>query len=151
MRRQQGFSYGVAMFVVAMLTVFSLRGLENSLTKERRAKEAELLFAGQAYRDAIRKYYDNTPGFAKHYPPDVRALLQDVRATRMSRPLRKLYWDPITASQDWGVVPAPDGGVMGVYSLSSQQPLKIDGFPAGLTGFIGAKSYQDWKFVYQPS
>ena len=151
MKRQQGFSYLVAMFVVAILAVISLRGLENSASKERRAQEAELLFIGKAYRDAIRKYYENSPGFAKHYPPDVASLLRDARATRMSRPLRRLYWDPITASQNWGVVPAPGGGVMGVYSLSLREPMKVDGFPPEFAGFTRAKSYQDWKFVFQPS
>jgi type II secretory pathway pseudopilin PulG len=150
MRRQRGYSYLVAMFMVAILAVLSMRGLENSLTKERRDQEAELLYVGQAFRNAIRAYYEGTPGSAKQYPPDVVSLLQDVRVTRMSRPLRKLYRDPITGSQDWGIVPAPDGGVMGVYSLSLQQPIKSDGFPAELAGFVGAKKYQDWKFVYSP-
>lgn len=148
--RQRGFSYVVAMFAVAILAVLSLRALENLHTKERREKEVELLFAGQAYQNAIRLYYDNSPGTEKHFPPDLQALLLDARATRISRPLRKLYRDPIAGSEVWGIVPAPGGGVMGVYSLSSQQPIKIAGFPVDLQGFAGARQYQDWKFVYQP-
>ena len=139
------------MFLVAMVALLSTRALENSLTREKRDQEAELLLVGQTYMNAIRSYYLNTPGFDKRYPPDLQALLLDNRATRISRPLRKLYRDPITGDQNWGIVPAPDGGVMGVYSLSARRPVKIDGFPQGMASFINATKYQDWKFVYQPS
>ncbi len=151
MKKQGGFTYVIAMFLVAALAVIAGRAMENSQTRERRAKEAELLIVGQAYRSAIRQYYQNTPGFDKRYPTSLRALLQDERATRMTRPLRKLYRDPITGSAEWGLVEAPDGGVMGVYSLSFRQPIKIDGFTPDLADFANVKKYQDWKFVYQPS
>lgn len=150
MRRQQGFSYLIALFLVALLAVLSLRGLEVTLMKERRDKEAELLLVGQAYRQAIKAYYENTPGSDKQYPAELKALLEDGRTTRMNRPLRKLYRDPVSGGEEWGIVPAPGGGVMGVYSLSTQAPIKTNGFPAELLGFINAKQYQGWKFVYQP-
>ena len=140
----------VAMFMVAVVAVWAASAVENTSTRERRDQEAQLLYAGTAYFNAIRAYYDNSPGSSKQYPPDLPSLLQDARATRMSRPLRKLYLDPITGSQSWGIVPAPDGGVMGVYSLSRRQPIKIGGFAAEFARFAGAKTYQDWKFVYPP-
>jgi type II secretory pathway pseudopilin PulG len=139
----------IALFMVATLSVVSLRAMERSLTNDRRSREAELLFVGQAYQQAIQTYYQNSPG-TKSYPPDLPSLLQDDRTTTLQRPLRRLYIDPITLGQ-WGTVSAPDGGIMGVYSLSMQQPIKVNGFPAALIGFIGAKSYQGWQFVYQPS
>lgn len=151
--RQQGFSYLVALFMVAILSVLSLRAMENVRTKERREKEAQLLFVGQAYRNAIREYYENTSGTAKRYPPDLESLLIDIRANRMRRPLRKLYRDPITSSTTWGVVWGEADGVMGVtgvYSLSTQEPIKIGGFPVDLRSFTGAKHYHEWQFVYQP-
>lgn len=149
-RREQGFSYLVALFMVAILSVLSLRGLENIRTKECRDKEAQLLFIGQAYRTAIRDYYENSPGTEKQYPPDLKSLLLDDRASRTRRPLRKLYRDPMTSNDAWGTIPAASGGVMGVYSLSAQEPIKQGGFPAGLMNFVGAKKYQEWQFVYQP-
>ena len=149
-RYQRGFSYLVALFMVAILSVVSLRALENTRTNEQRDREAELLQVGQSYREAIRMYYDNTPGAAKQYPPDMQSLLLDERGNITRRYLRKLYRDPITASQDWGIISSESGGVMGVYSLSTQKPIKIDGFPTELMSFTGAKRYQDWQFVYQP-
>lgn len=149
-RKQKGFTYLIALFMVATLSILTLRALENSLTKERRDKEAELLFVGQAYQNAIMTYYQNSPGTAKKYPPDLPSLLQDSRTTSLQRPLRRLYADPITASQNWGVITAEEGGVKGVYSLSTQKPIKANGFPPTLSNFIGAKSYTEWQFIYVP-
>ncbi|WP_269532636.1 type II secretion system protein [Chitinimonas sp. BJYL2] len=151
MQRERGYSYAVALFAVAILTTLSLRAVENAKTAEWREREAELLYVGQAYRNAIQQYYVQTPGTVKRYPPDLKALLLDERATTTRRPLRRLYRDPITGTPDWGLVPAPDGGVMGVYSLSTRAPIKVADFPEVLVSFTGAKRYVDWQFVYQPS
>lgn len=149
-RKQQGFSYFVAIFMVAIVAVLSLHAQTNMATKERRRKEDELLFVGQAYRDAIRGYYLNSTGQVRSFPPSIDVMLLDKRTNQIASHLRKAYLDPITGSANWGIVKAPDGGIMGVYSLSIQQPIKVDGFPDALGAFIGAKQYQNWKFVYQP-
>jgi type II secretory pathway pseudopilin PulG len=149
-RKQAGFSYLIAMFLVAVVAIISVRALENSMTQERREKEAELLLVGQAYRNAIRTFYENSPGTSKTYPAELTALLLDERTTRLRRPLRKLYRDPISASHDWGIVRSESGGVMGVYSLSTLKPIKTDGFPAELGHFKNAQHYKEWQFVYQP-
>lgn len=148
---QRGFSYPIALFLVALMAIVSVRALENTMTAERRAKEQELLVVGQAYRDAIRNYYDNSPGTLKAYPPDLQALLLDARATRLRRPLRKLYRDPITASTEWGIVRTESGAVKGVYSLSGLKPFKTDGFARELASFKDAHQYQQWQFVYEPA
>ncbi|MES2069877.1 MAG: type II secretion system protein [Pseudomonadota bacterium] len=149
-QKQAGFSYLVAIFMVAVVAMLTLQAQSNMATNERRRKEDELLLVGQAYRNAIRDYYVNAPGSNRTFPPTIDALLLDTRTSRISRHLRKAYVDPITGSATWGVIAAPDGGIMGVYSLSVQAPIKVDGFPDELFSFVGAKKYQDWKFVYQP-
>ncbi|GAB3265914.1 type II secretion system protein [Chitinimonas naiadis] len=156
MRHQTGFSYFVALFVVAIASIVALRAVQNSATAERRAREADLLYVGQAYQEAIRQYYELSPGSGKRYPPNMEALLRDSDTTRTRRYLRRVYRDPITGSPTWGEVPALDAtgkvvGIKGVYSLSTQQPIKVDGFPAALASFTGAKRYMDWQFVYQPN
>jgi len=156
MRRQAGFSYFVAMFAVAVCSIVALRAVQNSATAARRDREAELLYVGQAYRQAIADYYAGSPGSAKRYPPTLDALLRDPDTTRTRRYLRQRYRDPITGSAEWGLVYAykPDGtvaGIQGVYSLSAQQPIKVGGFPEALVAFTGATRYQDWQFVFQPS
>ncbi len=148
-RREAGFAYVMVMFVVAILSIVSVRALENGLTHARRDKETELLFVGQAYREAIRSYYDHSPGTAKEYPPDLASLLLDNRTSTTRRPLRKLYRDPITGNEEWGLVLTDDGKIKGVYSLSPQQPIKTGGFAAELAAFAVAKTYRDWQFVVQ--
>ena len=85
-----------------------------------RTLEAELLFVGQQYRNAIRQYYDAPPGGV--YPPSLEVLLLDPRAPAIRRYLRRPYRDPLTGSAQWGLVQAPQGGIMGVYSTSTAQP-----------------------------
>jgi type II secretory pathway pseudopilin PulG len=148
--QQRGFSYLIALFLIASLSILSVRAVENIATKEQREKEAQLLWVGQAYQTAIRHYYENSPGMTKKYPRELHDLLLDQRSTKIMRPLRKLYRDPITHKENWGIVRSEDGGVMGVFSLSEKIPFKKSGFPMTLTSFTNAKSYQDWKFSYQP-
>lgn len=151
MGRQRGFSYVVVMFLVAVMSLVSTRALRNTLTEERRSKEAELLYTGMAYRDAIAYYHQNPLGSAKTLPPNLKALLEDERWSSTRRPLRKLYRDPITGSKDWGLIYLNDDGkqLIGVYSLSSQKPIKQGGFPAEMGDLSKAATYRDWKFIYR--
>jgi type II secretory pathway pseudopilin PulG len=144
---QRGFTCVVAMFAVAILALVATRAVERSSTTEQRAREEELLWVGNEYRKAIEEYYRSTPGFEKKYPPNLQALLLDERTTRSTRPLRRLYIDPMTLSADWGIVKADDGGVAGVYSLATRRPLKAEGFTPPNVSFRNAETYQDWKFV----
>lgn len=148
--RQDGFSYVIALFLIAALAILSVRAIENSASREQREREAELLVIGHAYYLAIRQYYENSPGVVKAYPKELVNLLEDGRATKITRPLRRLYRDPITSSANWGIIRAPDGGVMGVYSRSNRKPFKVAGFPIEMNSFSSANTYQDWKFSYQP-
>lgn len=148
-RRQGGFSYVIVMFLVAMLSIAGVRALQNTLTVERRDKESEILWRGIAYRNAIRAYYENSPGTGKQYPQELKDLLHDKRLVRPTRPLRKLYADPLTGGE-WGVMRNEDGYVIGVYPQSARRPVKQAGFPPELAAFVNAKHYSDWKFTYQP-
>ncbi|MFY9316607.1 MAG: type II secretion system protein, partial [Burkholderiales bacterium] len=67
-------------------------------------------------------------------------LLEDKRYLTVQRYLRRVYADPITGKADWGLVPAPGGGIMGVYSTAAAKPVRD----------LGAASYRDWKFAYEP-
>ncbi len=149
-RRQRGFTYLTALFFVALLaTGLALAG-EVWETSARREKEAELLFVGNQYRNAIRLYYESTPGGVKRYPRTLEELLSDSRSPAVRRHIRKLYPDPL-GGKEWGVVKAPDGGVGGVYSQSSAKPLKTGNFKLRDAGFESAKTYSDWKVVYSPA
>lgn len=151
MRRTYGFTYLIALFVIAAMALFAARLFESSALNHRRDLEAELLFVGAAYQHAIKTYYWQTPGTEKRFPPELAALLGDDRLTRLRRPLRRLYRDPLAPERDWGVIRAADGGIRGVYSRADGAPLKSGGFGVGQVGFAGAQRYSDWQFVYIPS
>jgi type II secretory pathway pseudopilin PulG len=147
-RRARGFTYLAVLFIVAIL----LGGLalvgEVWETSARREKEAELLFVGNQYRRAIGLFYDSTPGGVKRYPRTLEDLVKDPRQPATQRHLRRLYPDPITGKNEWGLVKAPDGGILGVHSLSEEKPLKIGGFRVRDAGLEGAAKYADWKFIH---
>jgi type II secretory pathway pseudopilin PulG len=161
---QQGFTYVIALFLVAILSVATLAALERTVTNDRRDKEAQLLYAGQAYRTAIQNYYQSH----NSYPTDLGSLLEDTTGmTTLRRYLRRQYFDPMTGSPNWmPVMDKSNTYITGVYSQSSLQPIKSAGFPPDLVdpqqqsqncalvtnpNFICARTYQDWKFVYTPS
>ena len=148
--QQQGFTYLTILFVVALLSGgLALLG-DVWHTTSQREKEAELLFIGNQYRKAIERYYLGNQGGPRLYPRELDTLLKDPRRPTTERYLRKKYTDPITGKAEWGIVKAPDGGIMGVYSLAEDKPLKIANFRVRDKGFDNLEKYADWKFVYTP-
>lgn len=149
-RVQGGFTYLGVLFAIALMgTLFAITG-ESWQTASQRDKERELLFIGDEFRDAIGLYYNRTPGNAKRFPRSLEELLKDPRYLTTQRYLRKIYTDPMTAGQEWGLVKAADGGIAGVFSLSERAPIKVDRFSEENAGFEAAQKYSDWKFVYRP-
>lgn len=113
-----------------------------------REKEQELLFIGNQFRQAIGAYYERSPGGAKRFPRKLEELLEDRRHLVPQRYLRKVYADPMTGKRDWGLVAAPDGGIMGVYSQSDAQPIKTGGFRPRDGTLAQTGRYSDWHFSY---
>lgn len=152
MRFPRGFTYLAVLFAVAIIGAVLAATAVIWHTQVQREKEQELLFVGHAFRQAIARYYESTPGTAKQFPKKLEDLLEDKRQTRLSRYLRKVYTDPMTASKTWGLIVGPDGSLIGVHSLSTRTPIKSAGFDEIDRDFVGAASYIDWKFIYtQPT
>jgi hypothetical protein len=115
---------------------------------QQRAREAELVWIGNQFREAIGLYYQRTPGAAKRFPARLEDLLDDRRMLSRQRYLRRVYRDPLTGDTDWGLIEAPGGGIAGVYSLASGSSL--GGVRLGSTYLPNGVSYRDWRFVYVP-
>ena len=113
-----------------------------------REKERDLLFVGNEYRKAIASYYRGTPGAIKRYPQSLEDLLEDRRYPTPVRHLRRLYRDPLTGDTEWGLLPAPEGGIRGVHSLSQEPPVKSGGFAYRDRALADAASYAAWHFAY---
>lgn len=146
--KQAGFTYLAILFAMAISGVILVEVGINWTQDIRREKERELLFVGNQFRQAISLYYERAPGGIKRYPQKLDDLLTDKRYTTAQHYLRKLYRDPITNRPEWGLVVAPDGGIMGVYSLSTDRPIKATGFDYPNRSFEGETSYLRWQFVY---
>jgi type II secretory pathway pseudopilin PulG len=142
---QRGFTYLTVLFVVAMMSVGLALAGEVWDTSARREREAELLHVGNEYRKAIERYYVSG---TRQYPRNLADLVKDPRQPGTVRHLRRLYPDPITGKEEWGLVKSADGGFAGVYSLSEAAPLKSAGFAVRDAAFEGKTKYSDWQFVY---
>lgn len=145
-RRQHGYTYLTLIFAVAFMGAGLAAASSLWHTAQMREKERELLYVGDQYRKAIQLYYAQ----GNQYPKELVQLLRDQRVQGVRRYLRKLYRDPITGKGEWGFVKAPDGGIVGVYSLSEEMPFKQADFPKDYAEFTGKTKYSDWKFAYMP-
>ncbi len=144
--RHGGFTLIGLLFLIAGMGV-ALAALGSVWhTVAQREKEAELLFIGDQYRQALASYRRMTPGTVKNYPASLEDLLSDPRFPNTVRHLRRLYRDPMTGDKEWGVVRDTARNIVGVYSLSEKIPRKKAGFATGLESFADAQSYRDWVF-----
>lgn len=147
--RQRGYTYIGLLIVVALMgTVLAAAGVVWR-TQAQREREADLLFAGRQFAAAITHFYERTPvGQRQRFPARLEELVDDRRWPTTTRHLRRVFPDPMTGKPEWGIVRAPDGGILGVYSLSREVPIKRSGFGAPYDDFASAATYQDWRFVY---
>jgi type II secretory pathway pseudopilin PulG len=154
---QNGLAY------LALLIALAVMGVGMALTGtfwhsvQQRAREEELLFVGLEYHQAIRSYYERSPG-PKTYPRTLKALLRDERFPNLMRHLRRPYRAPLKPgprapddeAPEWGLVLGPDKGIMGIYSLFRGRPQKTANFPPQLGWSAGKKDYAEWQFIYLP-
>jgi type II secretory pathway pseudopilin PulG len=143
----RGFTYFTVLILVAIMGtgLAAIGTMWHQAAK--REKEQQLLFVGGEFRRAIGSYFERSPG-APQYPRSLDDLLVDKRLPVVGRHLRKVYFDPMTGTQDWGLVKEPGGGILGVYSKGTDRPLKTARFRDEDKGFATALTYADWKFVY---
>lgn len=174
---QRGFSYLLLLFAVAALGIASAGSAVMWSTLTQSERERELLFIGGEFARALQRYHDASPVEPKRYPASLQELVEDKRQPTPVRHLRKIYFDPMTRSQDWGLVMA-GGQIRAIYSKSEKiarirvLPAWVDATgksPAGAlkslpTGSPSAFAtappprvasdevrYADWLFVPMPS
>lgn len=148
--RHRGFTY-IALLIAIAVTGAALAAVgELSSFAAQRERENELLYVGGEIRHAIASFYERSPGGAKRYPQSLEELLEDKRQPVPQRYLRRIYPDPLTGKADWGLLEAPGGGVMGVYSASEMVPVRSGNFSPENESFAQARRYSEWKFFYAP-
>lgn len=147
--KQQGFTYLAALLLVGLVGIGLAATAELWSHARQREKEAELIWIGEQFRQAIGLYYHRSPGAVKRYPEKLEDLLEDRRYLSVQRYLRKIYADPMTMKSEWGVVAAPEGGIKGVYSTATGKPIRTAPLTRDDQTFASAGSYRDWRFVYE--
>lgn len=142
---QRGFSYLLVLLLVALLGV----GLGAAGVVWRQAsireREAELLFVGDQFRLALASYARSTPVGQPRSPKTLDELLSDNRQPKVARHLRRIYRDPVGATDDWGLM-LEGGRIKGIYSKAAGTPVKSTGFPSPYEGFANAATYAQWRF-----
>ena len=145
-RADAGFTYLLLLFAVAAMGLVAAGPAELWSTLARREKEQELLFIGNQYREALRRYRDAVPDARQRDPARLEDLLLDQRFPGVRRHLRQVYADPMTGQADW-VLLRRDERIVGLHSRAGGRPLKQADFAKRDEGFAGAASYADWLFT----
>ena len=112
-------------------------------TLVQREHEKDLLFVGNQFRLALNHYFLAN----QRYPMSLELLVQDENKLAVKRHLRKIYYDPMTNSTDWGTVKLPNGQIVGIYSLSEATPLKTAGFRPRDMALKDTSKYSEWLFM----
>lgn len=135
-------------FFVAMLGLVGAATLKVDTLLRRAAAEQDLLEIGAEFSEALRSYAAATPRGYPTAPPTLQDLLKDPRFPGTRRHLRKIFVDPVTGKDEWGIVYQGDKvGVLAVYSLSRAQPLKVANFDARFLNFENKEHLSEWKFT----
>lgn len=152
-RTLQSGQHGAILLVLMVMVV--IMGLAAGMAGQtwrstmQKAREAELLWRGQQYQQAIASYYAVKHGPQNMLPSKLEHLLRDPRFPGVVRHLRKLYDDPMTG-EDWTLVKDPAERILGVRSASDLEPFKQDGFSSKLDKLKGKGAYSEWEFVFEP-
>jgi type II secretory pathway pseudopilin PulG len=139
-----------AMFLSALAANAIMFNVSQQAMRER---EAQLLQVGFLYRQAIKDYYEMSPGAEKQWPKTLKDLTYDTRFVDVRRHLREEYPDPITRSEDWGLVTIENGGrtgISGVYSKSTEQPINTAATSFADFEMPSITQYSDRRFEYVP-
>jgi type II secretory pathway pseudopilin PulG len=153
-RYRPGVRHGRGIMLLALLIGLALGGIALMAAvdvwtlQRQREREQQLLYVGDQYRQAIRRYYYAAPvGTPRTLPVSLELLLEDDRYPIPVRHLRRLYPDPITGQAEWGLLRAGDR-IAGVFSLSEAMPVKQAGFSVDDESFTGRSRYKEWGFSF---
>lgn len=156
LKQSSGFAYVMLLVAVAVLSVFAAGSLQLGSQLSRQHAEQALLDVGGEFQRALYSYSGttatgnggggNAAANLARGPRTIEELLRDGRTASTKRHLRQLYADPMTGSTQWGVIKDPAGFILGIYSKSSERPIKQTNFDMLQAHFEDAESYSKWIF-----
>jgi type II secretory pathway pseudopilin PulG len=143
-----GFTYLGVLLLLAVIVLVGTASLRLGVVIHRRAAEQALLEVGAEFSAALRSYARATPRGLPDAPLTLQQLQKDPRFPGTVRHLRKIYFDPVTGTNEWGLVrDEQNNGIVGVYSLSKARPVKQAHFDSRFSDMDGKQAYSEWKFI----
>jgi type II secretory pathway pseudopilin PulG len=150
-RAARGFTYLWLLAAMAVVGIAMAAVGPVWATQAQREREAELIRVGEAYARAIEHYRAMTPRGASPSPRSVDDLLADPRFAAPVRHLRSAYTDPLQPGRPLEPVLDATGGLAGVRSTSTLEPLLRVAWTDGTHTLAPAPRYCDWQFLAQIS
>ena len=149
--RQRGLTYLLLLFVLALGgTGLALMGERWELAAQRE-REAELLFRGGQFSQALASWRDAPAAGRAKAPRTLEELLSDERGSPPLHHLRQLYTDPFTGQAEWDLLRDPQGLIVGVASRSRRPALRRQGIELREGSNPRAPAVGDWLFAAQPA
>jgi type II secretory pathway pseudopilin PulG len=137
-----------AVNILVLAAALSLLIVSTSAKQDsQRSREQELLFAGSQFIQALESYAKPVDAAGVQLPNDLKDLLLDTRMGVERRHLRRIYVDPMTGTNAWGLV-RDQRGIIGLHSMSKKMPLRKAGFSLQQDFFKNAKGYHEWVFLF---
>lgn len=137
-RRQRGFILALLLALITASGILLSRAMPSVVAEVQRDREAELIFRGEAIRNAMRRYKAMTG----NYP----VKLEDLMKIR-PRILRKLYKDPMTPDGEWDIItavqPGASGNTQGLPIAAIRSHSQKDSYRI----YQGKTLYSDWIFA----
>jgi type II secretory pathway pseudopilin PulG len=174
-RSEAGFTLVMVLVIVAVMAIAMGAAVQTVTFQAQREKEAELVFRGEQYVEAIRTFKARFGRF----PVTLKEMWE-----AKPRVMRKRWKDPMTGSEVWGIVHLGEDGqqvgtgpgglpTSGLQPSPTPAPTPLPGPTGGLPGirpgqqvgpiigvystscddsirvYEGRTRYCDWKFVYR--
>ena len=146
-RCQRGFTYLLLLFVMAVAGAgFAALGEQWAIAGQRE-REAELVFRGTQFSQALASWRDATRAGQPIAPLSLQELLVDLRSSPPRHHLRRLFTDPFTGQADWELLLDAQGRVAAVSSRSRQPALRRVGVGLRDSADDQAPTVGDWLFT----
>ena len=116
-----GFAYVMALFLISVMLIASQVVLQNLLTQGRREREANMIWRGEQWKIAIRRYYQKTG----HYPQTADDLQKGLPELQFLR--SAAYKDPTnTGDGSWRFIYVNGAGqIIGSVKYATLQQMAI--------------------------
>ena len=148
--QQKGLTYLLLLFLLALGGAGLAALGESWELAAQREREAELLFRGGQFSQALAGWRDTPVAGRAKAPRSLEDLLSDERVWPPVHHLRQLYADPFTGQADWELLRDPQGQILAVTSRSRRPALRRQGVALREGSNANAPKVGDWLFAAEP-